>query len=354
MKIVGIGGGTGLPALLSGLKELNDNGEGPIDITAIVAVSDSGGSTGALRRAFGMPAVGDIRNCLLSLSAADPILTSVCKHRFDSADSLAGHSVGNLILSALFQMSDGFENAVRRASQLLCVQGRVLPATEIPLTLYGLREVGSIGIGEANIPRPGVSVNRVWVEPSAPPASGVLQSLAEADVIDIGPGSLFTSIIPNFLVAGIPDAIKASDARKVYVCNLMTEPGETDGYSAANHIRTLQSYLPPDSIDICILNSRGIGMRLADRYLRSGSEVVSAAPEDEDEIRRMGVIPAFATLLKDEETKARHDAVALARVITSIARGRARVTRPAKTGGMGGNRCAESSDISVPEKSLVF
>jgi uncharacterized cofD-like protein len=355
MRVVGIGGGTGLPVLLRGLKHLNDSGEGPIDITAIVAVSDSGGSTGALRRAFGMPAVGDIRNCILSLASADPILASVCNHRFDSADHLAGHSLGNLILTGLYQMTGDFGEAVRRACALLRVQGRVLPATEIPLTLCALREDGTTAHGEYNVPKPGVRVTRMWTEPLRPaPGPAILQSLAEADVIVMGPGSLYTSVIPNLLVAGVREAIHNSRAVKVYVCNLMTQPGETDGYSAVDHIQALQSYLPPESIDVCILNNETIGMRRATRYHRSGAEIVVATPEMEEQIRNMGIIPASASLLKDGESKARHDPVALARVMVSIAQAAARLTTSFTGNGRGGNTCAESSDISVPEKSLAF
>lgn len=354
MKVVGIGGGTGLPVLLSGLKQLNDSGEATLDITAIVAVSDSGGSTGALRRAFGMPAVGDIRNCVLSLAAADPILTSVCRHRFDAADHLSGHSVGNLILTALYQMTGDFGQAVRLASEMLRVQGQILPATEIPLALCALREDGTTAVGESNIPKPGVRLTRVWTEPADPlPGPGILQALAQADVIVFGPGSLYTSVVPNLLVAGIPEAIHESRAVKLYVCNLMTQPGETDGYSAVDHLQALQSYLGPASIDVCVLNNQTIGTTRANRYHRSGSEIVSVTPEVEDRIHKMGIIPASAPLLKSGQIKARHDSLALARFVVSAAESAIRLTNSVTVNGTGGNTCAESSDISVPEKSLA-
>lgn len=311
-----------MPVVLGGLKRLNDSGEEFVDITAIVTVTDNGGSTGMLRRAFGMPAMGDIRNCLVSLSSAGGILSSVCQHRFEIIDGLAGHSVGNLILSALYQMFGDFETAVGKASELFSIQGRILPATEVRLTLCAVYEDGTTAEGESNIPRLDSRLSRVWVEPRNPfPARGVLGALEQADAIVIGPGSLYTSIIPNILVAGVADAIQSSRAMKIYVCNLMTEPGETNGYSAADHLRTLQSYLPPRSIDVCVLNTNTIGTGLATLYLSSGSEMVSGKPESEEEIRRMGVVPVPASLVKDSGVKARHDAVTLARLIVSLVRG---------------------------------
>jgi uncharacterized cofD-like protein len=322
MRIVGIGGGTGLPVLLHGLKQLNDSGQEPIDITAIVTVSDSGGSTGTLRQAFGMPGMGDIRNCLVALAADNSVLTSVCQHRFQNPEGFAGHSVGNLILSALYQMSGDFGAAVRQASELLRLKGRVLPATDSPVSLCALYEDGTTAEGEANVPNRNVKVSRVWLQPDDPaPAAGVLESIRTADAIVIGPGSLYTSIIPNLLVAGVADAIHASSAIKIYVSNLMTEPGETDGYSAADHIRALDLYLPARSIDACVLNASAIGTAVATRYVKTGSGVVTATPEAEDEIRRMGVIPVAAPLLKDGEAKARHDPAILARLVVSLARG---------------------------------
>jgi len=320
MKIVGIGGGTGLPVLLAGLKELQRDGQGSFDITAIVTVSDSGGSTGALREAFGMPAVGDIRKCMIALAPEHAVLASVCKHRFDNPESFAGHSVGNLILSALYQMSGNFAAAVQMASELLELEGRVLPATDAPVTLCAFYEDDRIVRGESNVPRPGCRIRRVWFDTQNPPASpGVLDVLKDADAIVLGPGSLYTSIVPNLLVAGVVDGIQNSAAIKIYVSHLVTQPGETDGYTLADHLKALLEYLP--AVDICVLNCADIGTGVAERYLRSGSEVVSGTPEDEDQIRRSGVLPVAAPLLKRGEVKARHDPATLARLVVSLARG---------------------------------
>ncbi len=320
MRIVGIGGGTGLPVLLAGLAEISSE-QTPLDLTAIVTVSDSGGSTGILRRAFDMPAMGDIRNCLISLAEKDSVLMSVCQHRFENPQSFAGHSVGNLILSALYQMSGNFSAAVHQAADLLGLKGQVLPATEIPVTLCALYTDGTTAKGESDIPKPGRGIARVWLDPENPPAApGVLEALQKADAIVIGPGSLYTSIIPNLLVAGFADALKASPAIKIYICNLMTQQGETDGFSAADHVRVLLDYLVAP-VDICLLNSSAVGTAVAQRYVESGSEIVTGSPEDEDQIRRSGVVPVAAPLLSDGQMKARHDPATLARLVVSLARG---------------------------------
>jgi uncharacterized cofD-like protein len=325
MRIVGIGGGTGLPVLLTGLRALQDRGEGPFDISAIVTVSDSGGSTGVLREAFSMPAMGDIRKCMIALAPERSVLTSVCQHRFENPESFAGHSLGNLILSALHQMSGSFAAAVSQACDLLELRGRVLPATEESVTLSASYDDGSIVRGESNIPRAGRRIIRVWLEEQdakvqgPPPAPGVIEALNSADAIVLGPGSLYTSIIPNLLVAGVVSTIQSSPAVKICVSNLMTQVGETDGYSSADHLQVLHEYLP--CIDICVLNSAAIGMGVAERYLKSGSQVVSGTGEDEDEIRRSGVIPVAAPLLRRGESKARHDPETLARLVVSLARG---------------------------------
>jgi uncharacterized cofD-like protein len=319
MRVVGIGGGTGLPVLLSGLKEVSEDSD-PLEITAIVTVADSGGSTGALRDAFNMPAMGDIRKCMVSLASRESVLTSVCEHRFDNPDGIAGHSLGNLILSALYQMSGDFGGAVRQVCELLHLRGRVLPATERPVTLCAVYEDGGVAKGESDIPQPGRRIKRVWLEATHPPAApGVLEALEKADAIVFGPGSLFTSIIPNFLVAGVAQAIQSSSAIKIYVSNLMTQSGETDNFSAADHIRVLLEYVRP--IDVCLLNSSPVGTGVAERYLKSGSQIVSGSSEDEDEIRRNGVIPVAVPVLKSAEAKARHDPATLARLVVSLARG---------------------------------
>jgi uncharacterized cofD-like protein len=323
MNVVGIGGGTGLPVLLSGLRALEEAGDPPNHITAIVTVSDNGGSTGALREAFNMPAMGDIRKCMIALAGERSLLSSVCEHRFENPQSFAGHPLGNLILSALYQMNGNFAAAVRQACELLELKGCVLPATESVSTLCALYEDGGIVRGESSIPQPGRRIHRVWLECSGDSipcaAPGVSEALTNADAIVLGPGSLYTSIVPNLLVSGIAESIQNSPAMKIYVSNLMTQAGETEGYSAADHVRAILQYLP--GVDVCVLNAAAIGTGVAERYLKMGAEIVSGMTRDEDEIRRHGVIPVAAPLLMDGEVKARHDPARLARLVASLARG---------------------------------
>jgi uncharacterized cofD-like protein len=320
MKVVGIGGGTGLPVLLSGLKTLRERREIDVDITAIVAVSDSGGSTGDLRRALGIPAVGDIRNCLVALGNCDPGFKELCQHRFQAIEGLSGHSAGNLLLAALYQMSGDFEGMVRLASNLFRTSDAVRPSTNAAVTLCAEYFDGTCIRGEANIPLKRAPIRKVWLDPECPlPADEIIPALAAADVIVLGPGSLYTSIIPNLLVADVADAIHASSAVKVYVCNLMTQTGETEEFSAADHLRTLQSYLPAHTIDVCVLNTRSARSQLAARYSKAGSRLVSGTA---DEILRLGVVPESAELLHEENIKIRHDGLALARLVAGLANGR--------------------------------
>ncbi len=345
MKVAGIGGGTGLPVLLRGLKELNGIGHTPIDITAIVAVSDSGGSTGALRDAFRMPAVGDIRKCLIALTAEDSLLSLVCQYRFDDAEGLAGHPVGNLILSALYRMSGDFTEAVRQAAELLGVNARVLPSTDVPVTLCARYDDGTAAEGESGIPKANRTITRVWLKPDQPePAAGVLDALMSADVIVIGPGSLYTSIIPNLLAAGVAEAIHRSEALTIYVSNLMTQPGETDGYSAADHVRMLQSYLPARSIDVCLMNNACAGTGVAARYHERGSGIITGTLADEEEIRKTGVIPVAAPLIHEGEIKARHDPRALAQWVVSLTNGKMNVSRACR---------ATEPEVTCAESSVI-
>lgn len=323
MRIVGIGGGTGLPVLLRGLKEeaRKYSGRGPteIEISAIVSVFDSGGSSGLLRKAMGIPAVGDLRNCLVALSAEGSLLAELFQHRFSEGDGLRGHALGNLIMTALYQLTGSLRRTAELASELLKLKGSVLPSSEACVTLCAEFEDGSRAQGEAEIARAGLRVKRVWLEPKDPPPSdGVLEAIGSADVVVVGPGSLFTSILPNFLVSGVAGAIRASAALKIFVCNLMTEPGETDGLSAADHLRVLEEYLGPRSIDICLLNSRQISRALLRRYTEMGSEPVRFKAE---EITRMGAVPIAADLLDENEHVVRHDSDKLAHLVIALTRG---------------------------------
>jgi uncharacterized cofD-like protein len=318
LKVVGIGGGTGLPVLLKGLKQIcasPDFAPTDIAISAIVCVSDNGGSSGTLRRNFGIPAVGDLRNCLVALSDSDLILADLFQYRFSGGNGFTGHSLGNLIVTALHQMSGKLGRAISLAQEVLCSAGAVYPVTEELVTLCAELETGEQIRGECQITAARGRIKRIWLEPeNAAPFDGALRAIKSADVIVLGPGSLYTSLLPNLLVVGVADAIRNSPALKLFVCNLVTQHGETDGFSAADHLRALEMHLGFRGIDICAVNSSPITSTQLLKYLESGSGPVSW---QEDEILQMGVIPVVTDLLKEGELKIRHDPVKLARLIVS-------------------------------------
>jgi len=323
LRFVGIGGGTGLPVLLRGLRQLAENsaqgGPSAFSISAVVCVSDNGGSSGHLRQSFGIPAVGDLRNCLVALSDGDCLLADLFQHRFSGGNGFNGHSLGNLIVTSFCQMSGSLGMALDLAKEVLCCKGSVFPATEAGVTLCAELASGDRIRGESQITAARNRIRKVWLEPGNPPPSrGVLHALACADAIILGPGSLYTSVIPNLLVAGVAEAVRNSPARKIYVCNLVTQPGETDGLAAEDHLRVLETYLGAGGVDVCVLNSQPIGQTVQERYLESGSEQVRWS---KDEISRMGVVPAVADLLAEKQLKMRHDPTKLARLIVSLARG---------------------------------
>lgn len=235
-KIVAIGGGTGLASVLRGLKYHQ------CDLTAIVTVADDGGSSGRLRRDMGILPPGDIRNCILSLANTESNMTALFNHRFQKGE-LRGHNFGNLFLAAMTEMTGDFQVAVKAMSSVLAVRGRVLPATLCDITLSAEMEDGSVVQGEYSIPEARKRISRLQLEPASPLAlDEAVAEIEAADGIVLGPGSLFTSIIPNLLVPGIRRAIRSSNARKLYICNIMTQPGETDGYSAYEHVKAIENH----------------------------------------------------------------------------------------------------------------
>jgi len=323
VKLVGIGGGTGLSVLLRGIKDIAES-EGPklktgIEVSAIVTVSDNGGSTGHLRDHFGIPAVGDLRKCLIALSEGDQLTAELFRHRFSGGNGLNGHSLGNLIVTALFQMSGSLVEAIQLAKTVLGSMGQVLPVTEAPVTLCAELRSGEIIRGECQISNAGQRIRRIWLEPeSPPPARGVLQTISSADALIFGPGSLYTSIVPNLLVNKVVEAVRHAPGLKIFVCNLMTQPGETDGFTASAHLNVLQSHLGAGVLDVCLLNSRRIYQPLEHSYSESNAEPVKW---NEEEIARMGVVPILSDLLSEDRTKIRHDSTKLARLVLSLTRG---------------------------------
>lgn len=269
-RVAVIGGGHGLSNMLRGLKQYTEN------ITAIVTVSDDGGGSGMLRQDLGMPPPGDIRNCMEALANTEPMMRELLHYRFTEG-SLAGQSFGNLFLAAMNGISDSFDQAVSRMSEVLAITGRVLPVTTADVQLEAEFENGASVVGESKIfyckKKEDCRIRQVRLLPAHPRAlPEAVSALREADMIVLGPGSLYTSIIPNLLVEGIVEAIQDSDALKVYVCNVMTQEGETEGYSVGDHISALFQHGAPGLVDICLTNSSPIPKAVAARYAQEGAE----------------------------------------------------------------------------------
>lgn len=309
-KIVAIGGGTGLSTMLRGLKLYSSN------ITAVVTVADDGGGSGVLRQELGMLPPGDIRNCILALADTEPILEQLLQYRFQDG-SLKGQSFGNLFLAAMDGISAGFEEAVRRMSDVLAVTGKVLPVTLDNVTLCAELEDGNTICGESNIGKHNEfhkeKIKRVYLEPrDAAPLQDVLEAIDEADIIIMGPGSLYTSIIPNLLVNGICAAINKSSALKAYVCNVMTQPSETENYSVYDHIAALEEHAYCGVIDCCIVNNSVIPQEIRARYLEDGADQVLI---DRERVSRAGIKMLEGDIASLKNNFVRHDPQKLARII---------------------------------------
>jgi len=308
-KIVTVGGGTGLSVLLSGLKEYTSNN------TAIVTVTDDGGSSGRLRQEFDILPPGDIRNCLVALADAPALMRDLFQFRFETNSALAGHSFGNLFITVMTRLTGDFEKAIKETSKVLALKGQVIPSTLNNITLVAEHKDGTITEGEAKIPKTKLPINRIMLKPSEPSATpDAIKAIEEAQIIVLGPGSLYTSVIPNLLIKDITDAIVASEAIKVYVCNVMTQPGETDGFRVSDHIKTLISHSDPRIFDYCIVNTGEISSHLLKRYAGEDSYLVV---NDAHNIENMGyrVIEEDVVITDD---LIRHDPVKLAKIILGL------------------------------------
>lgn len=304
-KIVVIGGGTGLSTLLRGLKEYTSN------ITAVVTVADDGGSSGQLRGELGMPPPGDIRNCLVALADTEPLLETLFQYRFKQGDSLGGHSFGNLFLAAMSQIL-GFTEAVKASGKVLAIRGKVLPVTEENLKLKAICIDGQEILGESNIGLTPEPISRLELVPGGSKAlPEVLDAIAGADAIVVGPGSLYTSLLPNLLVMGVVDAITASNAVKMYVCNIMTQVQETRSYTASEHLEVISRHVEKKLFDYIIVNKQPIGEELLQRYAEEGAEPVKI---DWERLRKYGIKVLAADLLQPGQV-AWHNPQALAKII---------------------------------------
>jgi len=301
-KIVVIGGGTGLSVMLRGLKQK------PLDITAIVTVADDGGSSGILREELQIPPPGDIRSVLSALADTEPLMYEVMKYRFSNGTGLAGHSLGNLILAAITDITGDFVTGVKELSRIFAVRGRVLPAANQAIVLKAEMEDGSIVVGESSIPKAGLAIRKVFLEPAdVEPLPEAVQALQEADAILIGPGSLYTSIIPNLLVPKLAQAIVQSDAVKIFVCNVMTQPGETDDYSVGDHLEAVHAHIGHHLFDYVIVNDGELPPQVESLYAEQGAKAVHL---DLDEVQRRGY-KVIADTLVLFRTYLRHDAAKL-------------------------------------------
>jgi len=319
-RIVALGGGTGLSVLLRGLRTASRSSGAPLlpdrdRLTAIVTAADDGGSSGKLRRAFRILAPGDIRNCLLALSDADPVMQALFDYRFDA--QLDEHSLGNLMIAALALLEKDFPRAVERAGEILSVRGRVLPATAEDVQLRAEFDDGSSVTGESSIAAVRRRIRRVYLTPAVARAvPEARQALAAADLVVIGPGSLYTSLIPTLLVDDLAQAIAWSRARVILVMNLMTEPGETDGFSAEDVLLALREHAPQVNFDGVLINTTPIPPELLGRYAGQGAEPLLADPE---RIEALGC-RALARPLLAEGPKIRHEPRKLAETLLEFAR----------------------------------
>lgn len=312
-RVAVIGGGHGLSNMLRGLKRYTEN------ISAIVTVADDGGGSGMLRQDLGMPPPGDIRNCLEALANTEPLMSELMHYRFTEG-SLAGQSFGNLFLAALNGISPSFDAAVSRMSQVLAITGRVLPVTTADVQLEAEFENGASVIGESKIfyckKKEDCRITKVRLIPEHPRAlPEAVEAIREADMIILGPGSLYTSIIPNLLVDGIVEAILQSDALKVYVANVMTQEGETEGYTASDHIAAIFQHSAPGLFDLCLTNSSPVPPDVAARYAQEGAEPLRY---DAGRCAALGVEMVSRPIATVENGYVRHQSENLARELIQL------------------------------------
>ncbi len=318
-RVVCMGGGTGLPVVLRGLVKRADPrlDEPGVELTAVVAMSDDGGSSGRLRRSRGALPPGDVRNCLVALAGGSSALSELFQHRFAGKKGIAGHAVGNLVIAALAELKGDFQEAVDAAATLLQVKGRVLPSTTQPVSLMAQMEDGSEIVGERKIARARKRIRKVCLSPRLPVASpGLLEAIATADLIVLGPGSLYSSVLPNLLVDGVAQALRETRATKVMITNLMTQPGETEGMSLAEHVKVVLEHAGP-VLDAVLVNAAPLPASLLRWYGANGGAPIAL---DRRELLQMGVIPVEADLIKQNAKRIRHDSRKVARCLLKLAR----------------------------------
>lgn len=309
-KIVVLGGGTGLSSMLAGMKKIPD-----AQVTAIVTVADDGGSTGRIRNAYNVPAMGDIRHVLTAMAQTENagILQQLMNYRFEGQEDVGGHSLGNLIFLAMMDITASFMGAIESLSRVMGVRGTILPCTLDVATLYALMADGTLVRGEKNIPTRDNAIEHVYYQQDVQPYTQALEALREADLIIYGIGSLYTSVIPNLIIPGIPEAIYDNPCPKIYFCNAMSQPGETDGYSMEDHVRALEKHSFKNPADLVVINDATLPADVLARYAAMGSHpVVSDGSDQSYEVWRRQL-----TILSDSG-RVRHDPEAVRQAVQEI------------------------------------
>ena len=309
-RIVTLGGGTGLSTLLSGLKEYTSN------ITAVVTVADDGGSSGRLREQQNVLPPGDIRNCLVALADTGPLMERLFQFRFNDGRDLKGHNFGNLFITAMSKVTGDFEQAIKASSKVLAIRGSVVPATLTKVVLKALHKDGTETIGESNIPKKKVPIQKMFViPPDSKPTPEALEAIKKAHAIIFGPGSLYTSIMPNLLISGMHEAIRQSRAIKIYVCNVMTQAGETDSYRISEHVKAIIDHTGPGIINYCIANTGKVPSKLLQKYKEENAYPVLLV--DEEKVKKLGCAVIEADIINTKNF-VRHDSQKLAKIIIDL------------------------------------
>lgn len=315
-KVVVIGGGTGLSVLLRGLKLFTSN------ITAIVTVADDGGGSGKLREDLGMLPPGDIRNCILALADMEPTMEQLLQYRFKDGD-LKGQSFGNLLIASMNGISGNFEEAIKKISDVLAVTGKVLPVTLRNITLYAKLENGMVVKGESNIPvkclEENSPIEKVFIKPKeAETIDDAICAIEDADIVLLGPGSLYTSVIPNLLVKNIKESLNKTNAIKVYIANVMTQPGETDNYTVSSYVNALLNHWPEGEIDYVIANTGKINDEVSEKYETEGADLTKLTKEDREILTNLGIKLITEDLIDIKKDYVRHDAIKLSKIIIDL------------------------------------
>lgn len=309
-RIVVIGGGTGMPVLLRGLKNYE------VDLAAIVTVADDGGSSGRLRSEMAMPAPGDIRNVIAALSDAEPMLLELFQHRFKNGNGLSGHSMGNLLLAAMTSVTGDFYHGIKEISRVLNVKGKILPVANQNMFLHAEMTDGTIVSGESKIPLSGKKINRVFLSPEpVQPLFESVEAIKDADLVVVAPGSLFTSTLPNMIVPQVGDALKAARGKVIYVCNVMTQDGETTGFTAADHIEVIHKHIGKGSINSIIVHNVPIERDVQNLYAEE-----NAAPVvyDIDRLLAMGLEVIEGDIIDHSQKTLRHDTRKVSKLLYSL------------------------------------